>query len=86
MKSDSEENRDEDSDEAADKQEGDYGSGKEKSGKKLPKVKESSGKKKADTYDPAIRSWSSLDRLIPKPWVLNPQPNGNTSYEGHGSL
>lgn len=49
MKSDSEENRDEDSDEAADKQEGDYGSGKEKAGKKLSKVKESSGKKKADT-------------------------------------
>jgi len=49
MKSDSEENRDEDLDEAADKQEGGYGSEKEKSGKKLPKVKESSGKKKADT-------------------------------------
>lgn len=47
MKSDSEENRDEDSDEA-DKQ-GDYRSGKEKAGKKLSKVKESSGKKKADT-------------------------------------
>lgn len=49
MKSDSEENRDEDSDEAADKQEGDYGSGKEKAGKKSSVVKESSGKKKANT-------------------------------------
>jgi hypothetical protein len=48
MKSDSEENIDEDSDEAADKQEG-YGSRKEKAGKKLSKVKESSGKKKSNT-------------------------------------
>jgi protein DEK len=36
------------SDEAADKQEG-YGSGKEKAGKKLSEVKESSGKKKSNT-------------------------------------
>jgi len=48
MKSDSEENRDEDSDEAGDKQEGDYVSGKEKAGK-FSEVKESSGKKKANT-------------------------------------
>jgi protein DEK len=48
MKSDSEENIDEDSDEAANKQEG-YGSRKEKAGKKLSEVKESSGKKKSNT-------------------------------------
>ena len=36
------------SDEAADKQEG-YGSRKEKAGKKLSEVKESSGKKKSNT-------------------------------------
>ena len=48
--------------------------------------KRASGKKDADTYDPTIRSRSSLDQLIPKPRVLNPQPDGNASYEGHGSL
>jgi hypothetical protein len=48
MKSDSEENIDEDSDEAANKQEG-YGCGKEKAGMKLSEVKESSGKKKSNT-------------------------------------
>jgi len=44
MKSDSEENRDEDAEEHED----DYDSGKEKAGKKFPKVQESSSKKKTD--------------------------------------
>ena len=48
--------------------------------------KRASGKKEADTYDPTIRSRSSLSRLLPKPRVLIPQPCGNASYEGHGPL
>ncbi|KAL6637329.1 hypothetical protein ACP70R_024901 [Stipagrostis hirtigluma subsp. patula] len=49
MKSDSEENKHEDTDEAADEQEDDYDSGKEKASKRSSEIKESSGKRKIDT-------------------------------------